>query len=122
MASKLREALDLCMRQMCETCRKAYPNGAECIRGCEALQKAKKALALFPEFPVDEQPVNNAVILTALREIEDTATRCVNISEDALHRVCDHAGMWDAKICFGAEGRKFALCLRLEIETKGETK
>jgi len=39
--------------------------------------------------------------------------------EDALHRVCDHAGLWDKRICFGAEGRKFALCLQFETETKG---
>ena len=38
--------------------------------------------------------------------------------EDALHRVCDHAGLWDKRICFGAEGRKFALCLQFETETK----
>ena len=42
--------------------------------------------------------------------------------EDALHRVCDHDGTWEAKICFGAEGRKFALCLKLETKTEGETK
>lgn len=34
--------------------------------------------------------------------------------EDALHRVCDHAGLWDAKIVITTDK-----ILYIEIETKG---
>ena len=50
-AAKLREALKLCMDEMCNRCRdlaKARGNPAPCLNGCEPVRKAKAALAAPP--------------------------------------------------------------------------
>jgi hypothetical protein len=47
-AAKLREALNLCVDEMCARCRdlaKARGNPAPCLNGCEPVRKAKAALA-----------------------------------------------------------------------------
>jgi hypothetical protein len=50
-ASKLREALELCVKGMCGFCRmdaEARGMTTECVNGCEAFRKAKAALAAPP--------------------------------------------------------------------------
>ena len=49
--AKLREALNLCVDEMCARCRdlaKARGNPAPCLNGCEPVRKAKAALAAPP--------------------------------------------------------------------------
>ena len=50
-AAKLREALEFCVKGMCGFCRmdaEARGMTTECVNGCEALRKAKAALAAPP--------------------------------------------------------------------------
>ena len=50
-AAKLREALKLCMDEMCNRCRElatARGNPLSCLQGCEPVRKAKAALAAPP--------------------------------------------------------------------------
>lgn len=50
-AAKLRDALELCMDEMCSRCRDlaaARSNPLPCLQGCEPVRKAKAALAAPP--------------------------------------------------------------------------
>lgn len=40
--------------------------------------------------------------------------------EDALHRVCDHNGAWDAKIYYGISGQDLDAVPILRIVIEGE--
>ena len=42
--------------------------------------------------------------------------------EDALHRVCDHDGLWDAKISLMLKKPEHYWYLEIETETRGEAK
>jgi len=63
-AAKLREALNLCVDEMCARCRdlaKARGNPAPCLNGCEPVRKAKAALAAPPR-NCDKYPTFNDAI------------------------------------------------------------
>ena len=66
-AAKLREALNLCVDEMCARCRdlaKARGNPAPCLNGCEPVRKAKAALAA----PVKNCEVGTAEELADMRK------------------------------------------------------
>lgn len=67
-AAKLREALEFCVKGMCGFCRmdaEARGMTTECVNGCEALRKAKAALAAPPRNCDIHTDFNDAIMTLA---------------------------------------------------------
>ena len=81
--NKLREALKLCLRGMCGYCRmdaEARGMTTECVNGCEALRKAKAALAA---------PPRNCDVGTAEEQFERWIVLCGRYNDDCTGCPCD---------------------------------
>ena len=125
-AAKLREALEFCVKGMCGFCRmdaEARGMTTECVNGCEALRKAKAALA---------EPPRNCEVGTAEEQAERFKNFCRNhqfISSDSEDGfppvyVCSNEScpLHDYYIAHGEDNCELAWAKMPYVEKKGGAK
>lgn len=91
--AKLREALKLCVDEMCNRCRElaaARGNTMPCLSGCEPVRKARAALAEPPRNcdigTAEEQAKRMDAYCTSYRECIGGCWRCDNCPLCSIHR------------------------------------